>query len=62
MNLRREYFRVTLDEVVAAVRKHYGTVTFVTTPEAEEFRKSSAIRADEQAGVRSSADPTEDGL
>ena len=52
VNLRREHFRVTLDEIMAAVERHHGTVTFVTKSEAEEFRKSSAIRADEQSSTR----------
>ena len=51
INLRREYFRVTLDEIMAAVERQHGTVTFVTNSEAEEFRKSSAIRVDEQSSA-----------
>lgn len=43
-NLRREYFRVTLDEVRAAVAAHHGAVTFVTTHAAEEYRKSIVLR------------------
>ena len=62
INLRREYFRVTIDEIMAAVERRHGTVTFVTKPEAEEFRKTSAIRADEEPSTRSSAWQTEDGL
>ena len=53
INLRREYFRVTIDKIMAAVERHHGTVTFVTKPEADEFRKSSAIRADEEPSTRS---------
>ena len=48
INLRREYFRVALEEIMAAVERHHGIVTFVTKPRAEEYRKSSAMRADEQ--------------
>jgi hypothetical protein len=44
VNLRREFFRVTLDEIRAAVAKHFGYVTFVTEPEAEQFRKTQAMR------------------
>ena len=33
---------------MAAVERHHGIVTFVTKPRAEEYRKSSAMRADEQ--------------
>ena len=46
VNLRREFFRVTLDEVRAAVARHFGEVTFRTVPEAEEFRKTLAMRQD----------------
>jgi hypothetical protein len=45
VNPRREYFRVTLDEIRAAVDKHHGLVSFVLTPEAEEWRKTQALRA-----------------
>jgi hypothetical protein len=43
INLRREYFRVTLDEVRSAIEKHHALVTFVLTPEAEEWRKTQAL-------------------
>jgi hypothetical protein len=43
INMRREYFRVTLDEIHKAVAKHHGIVTFVTEPPAEEFRKTRAM-------------------
>jgi hypothetical protein len=38
VNMRREFFKVTLDEIRIAVEKHFGQVTFRVTPEAEEFR------------------------
>jgi hypothetical protein len=43
-NMRREFFRTTLDEIREAVVKHFGAVTFRTVPEAEEYRRSLAIR------------------
>jgi hypothetical protein len=43
VNLRKEYFRVTLDEIRAAVEKHHGLVTFVLTPEAEDWRKTRSM-------------------
>jgi multidrug efflux pump subunit AcrA (membrane-fusion protein) len=43
VNARKEYFRVSLDEIRAAVEKHHGLVTFVLTPEAEEWRKTRAM-------------------
>lgn len=42
VNQRKEYFRVTLDEVRDAVEKLHGLVTFVLVPEAEEYRKTRA--------------------
>jgi hypothetical protein len=46
VNLRREFFRVTLDEIRDAVERHFGQVTFRTMPEAEEFRKTLAMSED----------------
>lgn len=43
VNARKEYFRVTLDDIRLAVEKHHGLVTFVLTPEAEEWRKTRAM-------------------
>ena len=43
VNHRREYFRVTLEEIRQAVAKHHGIVTFVTVPEAKEYRKTRAL-------------------
>lgn len=43
INPRKEYFRVSLDEIRAAVEKHHGLVTFVLTPEAEEWRKTRSM-------------------
>lgn len=44
VNARREFFQVTLDEIREAVALHFGDVTFRTVPEAEEFRKTLAMR------------------
>ena len=46
VNLRREFFRVTLDEIREAVEKNFGVITFVTVPDAEEYRKTLAMRED----------------
>lgn len=51
VNPRREYFRVTLDEIRAAVDKHHGLVSFVLSPEAEEWRKTQAMRAANGGGI-----------
>jgi hypothetical protein len=44
VNLRREYFHVTLDEIRDAVAEHYGLVTFRLIPEAEQYRDTKAMR------------------
>jgi hypothetical protein len=45
VNARKEYFRVTLDEIRAEVEKVHGLVTFVLVPPAEEYRKTLAAVA-----------------
>lgn len=45
VNLRREYFRVSLEEIMTAVGELHGQVTFVTQPEAEEYRLTQATNA-----------------
>ncbi|MCA9520702.1 MAG: DUF4041 domain-containing protein [Myxococcales bacterium] len=55
VNLRKEFFRVTLDELRRAVAKHHGIITFVTYPEAEEYRKTLALEAEADAERESTA-------
>ena len=43
INLRREFFHVTLDELKKAVAKFHAIISFVEVPEAEEYRKTIAI-------------------
>lgn len=43
INHRREFFRVSLDEVRTAVAQHHGITTFVTSPEAAEYRQTMAM-------------------
>lgn len=40
MNLRKEFFRVSVDQIVAAVERHHGTVEYTADAEAIEFRNS----------------------
>lgn len=42
VNLRKEYFRVTLDEIQAEVKKLHSVVSFTLVAEAEEYRKTIA--------------------
>lgn len=51
VNTRKEFFRVTLEEIQAAVARLHGTVTFVTVPEAEEYRKTLALEGDADPAV-----------
>ena len=45
VNTRREFFRVTLDEIEQVVRENYDkTVEFVRVPEAQQYRQSLAIQ------------------
>jgi hypothetical protein len=44
VNSRKEYFRVTLDEISAFVQSEGLKVEFNTTPEARQFRESEAMR------------------
>lgn len=45
VNARKEYFRVTLDEIRIEVEKLHGLITFVLVPPAEEYRKTLAAEA-----------------
>lgn len=46
INTRREFFRVSLDEIKKVVRENYDkTVEFVDVPPAEQFRQSMLISA-----------------
>lgn len=44
VNNRREFFNVTLDEIIEVVKANYDkTVDFIKTPEAEQYRQSMRI-------------------
>lgn len=45
VNQRREFFRVSIEEIEEVVKKNYDkTVDFVATPDAEQYRESEAMR------------------
>lgn len=47
INTRREFFRVSLDEIKAVVRENFDkTVDFIDIPPAEQFRQSELLRKD----------------
>jgi hypothetical protein len=50
VNGRKEFFRVTLDEIKKVVQEnHDKTVEFISVPEAEQYRESEMIRKHQQA-------------
>jgi hypothetical protein len=49
INLRREFFRVSLDEIRAAVADCHGHVTFLTIPEAAQYRETVALLKEKEA-------------
>jgi hypothetical protein len=49
VNERKEFFRVGIDEIAAAVREENAEIKVVRDAEAEEFRKTLALLADETA-------------
>ncbi|TQF16910.1 DUF4041 domain-containing protein [Myxococcus llanfairpwllgwyngyllgogerychwyrndrobwllllantysiliogogogochensis] len=48
INERKEFFRVTLDEVAKAVREHHGEFELTRIAEAAEYRKSLALAEGER--------------
>ena len=45
VNQKREFFKVTLDEIKEVVRRNYDkTVEFIEYPDAEQYRESELIR------------------
>jgi len=57
VNLRREYFRVTLPELRHAVAKHHGVVTFVLEPAADMARRPLRPRLRRTSQPPTDADP-----
>lgn len=45
VNMRKEYFRVTMDEIRVAVEKLFGQITILIEPPATEYRESLAKRS-----------------
>lgn len=46
VNMRREFFRCSLDEIIQAVKENFDrTVEFTIVPDAEQYRTSETIRA-----------------
>jgi hypothetical protein len=47
VNERKEFFRVDVAEIAEAVRQNHGEIEFLHVPDAEEYRKTVAIVAEE---------------
>ncbi len=47
INERREFFRVSIDEIAEAVRQHHGEIKITRLAEAKDYRKSLAIMQEE---------------
>jgi hypothetical protein len=43
VNLRKEYFRVSLGVILEAVKKHHGVVEYIAEAEALEYRETQGI-------------------
>lgn len=47
VNTRREFFKVTLDEIKDVIRKNYDkTVEFIDIPDAEQYRISLKMKGE----------------
>ncbi len=51
VNMRKEYFDITLEEIRAAVAKSHGLVTFLLDPPADQYRETMAIKAENTPAV-----------
>jgi hypothetical protein len=49
VNFRKEFFRVSIEEIAEAVRKHHGEIEIIKDAEAVEYRKTVAIVQESQA-------------
>lgn len=47
VNLRKEFFRVELDQIVEIVKTHHGKVEYIAEPEALEYRDTLTITPEE---------------
>ncbi len=66
VNLRREYFDISIDEIEKVVQDNHGEIEFIKVPEAKEYRESLVIKDEMQNGekevVLESTYPTVDNL
>ncbi|RKH36273.1 DUF4041 domain-containing protein [Corallococcus praedator] len=55
INERKEFFRVSLEEIAAAVRKHHGEFELTQLAEAAEYRKTLALQEEERGATAAQA-------
>lgn len=57
VNLRKEFFRVSIDEIVAAARAAHGEVEYTVAPEALEYNESLTMSEEDFEFISSQIDP-----
>jgi hypothetical protein len=60
VNFKKEFFRVTIDEIISAVEELHGQVEYVATPEALQYHESLTMTAEELAIVAKVSDDIND--
>ncbi|RZJ95351.1 MAG: DUF4041 domain-containing protein, partial [Hymenobacter sp.] len=55
INERKEFFRVSLEEIASAVRKHHGEFELTQLAEAAEYRKTLALQEEEHRSTAAHA-------
>ncbi len=62
VNLRKEFFRCSLEAIRSIVETHHGTVEFVIDPEALEYRQSLTMTDEDQEFIESMYEECDDEL
>jgi len=57
VNLRKEFFKVSIEEIAEAVKECHGEVEYTATPEALEYNESLSMSEEDFAFVSSQVDP-----
>ncbi|MBI3270362.1 MAG: GIY-YIG nuclease family protein [Planctomycetes bacterium] len=61
VNLRKEFFKVSLDTIAQIVKENHGEVKYKAEPEALEYRESVSMSADDQEYIEEVYDRVDDG-
>lgn len=62
VNPRKEFFRTTLDEIAAIVRKNHGEIAYVADVEALEYRQSLTMSDEDQHAIDEAFEHAEKSL